>query len=186
VGFAAELWDRLARESGLEYDVTVVGTAQEIVDAVHNKTADVGVGALSATAKREAVIDFSKLFYESGMQVLVDSSSASFADNIRDLLKNLCSWQLIGAFVLLIATMVIISHLVWRFEHKINPEMWPQDYRQGDDKLQLVGRVFQKQNYAFAIQQDSRLREQLNRGLLKLSESGVEPELRIEYFGREH
>jgi len=314
VGFAAELWDRLARESGLEYDVTVVGTAQEIIDAVHNKTADVGVGALSVTAKREAVIDFSQPFYESGLQVLVDGSSASFADNIRDLLKNLFSWQLIGAFALLIATMVIISHLVWRFEHKINPEMWPQDYRQGiwesfwwtistllvggadnkgpvgvggrivavmwmllsivlvalltasftttltintlkgdisgpndlpgrkvatvkgstaeswltannaivrplgsvaecitalrqgkvqavvydapilmyeaaklgDDKLQLVGPVFQRQNYAFAIQQDSRLREQLNRGLLKISESGVESELRAEYFGREH
>ncbi len=314
VGFAAELWDVLARESGLEYEVTVVGTAQEIIDAVHNKTADVGVGALSVTAKREAVIDFSQPFYESGLQVLVAGSGASFADNIRDLLRNLFSMQLIGALVLLIVTMVIISHLVWRFEHKVNADQWPESYRHGlwesfwwtistllvggadnkgpvgvggrivavmwmllsivlvslltasftttltvntlkgdingpndlpgrkvatvkgstaetwltanaaiprpfatvgeciealrkgkvqavvydapilmyeaaklnDDKLQLVGSVFQRQNYAFAIQQDSPLRERLNQGLLKLSEGGVESELRAEYFGSEH
>jgi polar amino acid transport system substrate-binding protein len=59
VGYAAELWDQLARETGLEYDIQVVSTAQEIIDALKNKTADVGVGAISVTAKREEIIDFS-------------------------------------------------------------------------------------------------------------------------------
>jgi polar amino acid transport system substrate-binding protein len=311
VGYAAELWDQLARETKLEYDVQVVGTAQEIIDALKNKTADVGVGAISVTAKREVVIDFTQPFYESGLQVLVAGSSGSFADNILSLISNLFNLELIGAFALLMITMFGISHLVWRYEHKINEDMWPKDYKAGmwesfwwtistllvggadnkgpvgvggriiaivwmllsivlvslltasftttltinslkgdingpgdlpgrkvatvkgstaetwltargakvvplatpgdcvvalksgdvqavvydapvlqyeaaklnDEKLQMVGPVFERQNYAFALQQDSALRERLNQGLLDLTERGVGTELRKKFFG---
>lgn len=311
VGYAAELWDQLARETGLEYDITVVNTAQEMIDALNAKSADVGVGAISVTAKREAIIDFSQPFYESGLQVLVSGSSGSFADNIFSLLGNLFNLELIGAFLLLMATMFVISHLVWRYEHKVNSDQWPEDYKAGiwesfwwtlstllvggadnkgpvgvggriiaivwmllsivlvslltasftttltintlkgdingpgdlpgrkvatvkgsttetwlttkgaqvapfatpaecvialksgdvqavvydapvlqyeagklnDEKLQMVGPVFERQNYAFALQQDSTIRERLNQALLKLTEQGVGNELRKKYFG---
>jgi len=312
-GYAAELWDQLARETGLDYEVQVVGTAQEIIEAVKNKTADVGVGAISVTAKREEIIDFSQPFYESGLQVLVAGSSGSFADNILSLLANLFNLELIGAFALLLTTMFIISHLVWRYEHPINGDQWPQSYKAGmwesfwwtvstllvggadnkgpvgvggriiaiawmllsivlvslltasftttltintlngdingpsdlpgrkvatvkgstaetwltakgakvttlttvvdcimalkegtvqavvydapvlqyeagklnDDKLQMVGPVFERQNYAFALQQDSALRERMNQALLNLTERGVGNELRKKYFGED-
>ena len=313
VGFAAELWDQLARETKVDYEVKVVGSAQEIIDALKNKTADVGVGAISVTAKREEVIDFSQPFYESGLQVLVSGGSSSFGDNIMTLVGNLFNVELIGAFALLMVTMFIISHLVWRFEHPINGDMWPEDYKKGmwesfwwtistllvggadnkgpvgvggriiaivwmllsivlvslltasftttltintlkgdingpgdlpgrkvatvkgstaetwltakaakvvpyatvmdcvlalksgdvnavvydapvlqyeaaklnDEKLQMVGPVFERQNYAFALQQDSPLRENMNQGLLRLTEQGVGNELRKKYFGEE-
>jgi len=310
-GYAAELWEQLARETGLEYDLTVVNTAQEMIDALKAKSADVGVGAISVTAKREEVIDFSQPFYESGLQVLVSGSNSSFTDNIFLLLGNLFNLELIGAFLLLMVTMFIISHLVWRYEHKVNSDQWPENYKAGiwesfwwtlstllvggadnkgpvgvggrivaivwmllsivlvslltasftttltintlkgdingpgdlpgrrvatvkgsttetwltskgakvvplatpaecvvalkggdvdavvydapvlqyeagklnDDKLQMVGPVFERQNYAFALQQDSTIRERLNQALLKLSEQGVGNDLRKKYFG---
>ncbi|OYW31436.1 MAG: hypothetical protein B7Z47_01110 [Chthoniobacter sp. 12-60-6] len=313
VGYAAELWDQLARETKLDYEVQVVGTAQEIIDALKNKTADVGVGAISVTAKREGIIDFSQPFYESGLQVLVAGGSGSFADNIFSLIGNLFNIELIGAFALLLVTMFIISHLVWRFEHPVNGDQWPESYKAGmwesfwwtistllvggadnkgpvgvggrivavvwmllsivlvslltasftttltintlkgdingpgdlpgrkvatvkgsttetwlttkgaqvapfatvtecvvalkkgdvaavvydapvlqyeagklnDEKLQMVGPVFDRQNYAFALQQDSPLRESLNQALLKLSEQGVGNELRKKFFGED-
>jgi polar amino acid transport system substrate-binding protein len=131
VGYAAELWDQLARETNITYEVQVVKTAQEIIDAVKNKSADIGVGALSVTAQREAVIDFSQPFYDSGLQVLVSGSSGSFADNIGSLVANLFNLELIGMFLLLVGTMVLISYLVWRYEHKVNEDQWPADYRSG-------------------------------------------------------
>jgi len=313
VGFAAELWDQLARETGHEYEIQVVNSAQEIIDAVKNKTADVGVGAISVTSKREEVIDFSQPFYESGLQVLVAGGGGSFADNILQMISNLFSLELIGMFLLLMVTMFIISHLVWRYEHKVNGDQWPEDYKSGiwesfwwtlstllvggadnkgpvgvggrivaivwmllsivlvslltasftttltintlkgdingpgdlpgrkvatvkgsttetwlttqgakvvpfddvaacitalrdaqvqavvydapvlqyesaklnDEKLQMVGPVFQRQNYAFALQQDSPLREKLNQALLTMHERGIGIELRKKYFGEE-
>jgi len=313
VGFAAELWDQFARETGNEYEIQVVNSAQEIIDAVQNKSADVGVGAISVTSKREEVIDFSQPFYESGLQVLVAGGGGSFADNIVQMITNLFSLELIGMFLLLLATMFIISHIVWRYEHKVNSDQWPEDYKAGiwesfwwtlstllvggadnkgpvgvggrivaivwmllsivlvslltasftttltintlkgdingpgdlpgrkvatvkgstteswlttqgatavpfddvakcitalrdgqvqavvydapvlqyesaklnDEKLQMVGPVFQRQNYAFALQQDSQLREKLNQALLTMHERGIGIELRKKYFGEE-
>jgi polar amino acid transport system substrate-binding protein len=313
VGYAAELWDQLARETKLDYEIKVVQSAQEMIDALNNKTADVGVGAISVTAKREEVIDFTHPFYDSGLQVLVYGASVSFADNIWAIAKNLFNLQLIGAFLLVMLVMFIISHLVWRFEHPINGDMWPADYKKGmwesmwwtistllvggadnkgpvgvggrlvaivwmmssavlvslltasftttltintlkgdisgpgdlpgrkvatlkgstaetwleakeakvvpfatltecvlalksgdvnavvydapvlkyevgqlnDEKLQMVGPVFERQNYAFALQQNSPLKESLDLGLLKVTEQGVCNELRSKYFGED-
>jgi ABC-type amino acid transport substrate-binding protein len=55
--------------------------------------------------------------------------------------------------------------------------------KSNDTSLQMVGPVFERQNYAFALQQDSLLRERLNQALLLLSEEGVGSELREKYFG---
>lgn len=311
VGYAMELWDQVAREAGLEYDVETAETAAAMVDAVKNKTADAGVGALSVTATREEVIDFSQPFYEAGLQVLVAGGNAGVLDSIGQLLGNLLNWKLIGMFLLLIAAMVGISHLVWKYEHRINEDMWPKDYKlgmwesfwwtistllvggadnkgpvgvggrivaivwmllsivlvslltasftttltvnslkgdingpgdlpgrdvatikgstsemwlnnkgakvqsfanvteciaalksgkvkavvydapmlqyavsqSGDDKLQMVGPVFDRQGYAFALQDGSPLRERVNRALLAVTERGVGTELRKKWFG---
>ncbi|HSI61829.1 MAG TPA: transporter substrate-binding domain-containing protein, partial [Candidatus Saccharimonadia bacterium] len=109
VGYAMELWDQVAREAGLEYEVKTVATAQEMIDALQNKTADAGVGALSVTSKREEIIDFSQPFYESGLQVLVAGGGGSFGDTVWQLAGNLFNWKLIGMFALLILAMLIIS-----------------------------------------------------------------------------
>src|SRR5262245_60924833 len=76
IGYAMELWEKIAQQAGLQFEGSTVNTAQEMVDAVKNKTADAGVGALSVTAEREKVIDFSQPFYEAGLQVLVSGGSA--------------------------------------------------------------------------------------------------------------
>jgi len=313
VGYAMELWDQVSREAGLEYEVKVADTAQAMIDTLKAKGGDVGVGALSVTATREEVIDFSQPFYEAGLQVLVAGAGGGFMSSLGQLIGNLFNLQLIGMFLLLLAAMFGISHLVWMYEHKINGDMWPEDYKKGmwesfwwtistllvggadnkgpvgvggriiaivwmllsivlvslltasftttltvnslkgdingpgdlpgrnvasikgstsetwlinkgakvqtftnvaecitalksgkvaavvydapmlqyavaqsgDDKLQMVGPVFDRQNYAFALQQDSPLRERINRALLSLTERGVGNELRKKWFGAE-
>src|SRR4051812_43593267 len=115
VGYAIELWDQVAREAGLEYDVQTVDTAAAMIDAVKNKTADAGVGALSVTAAREEVIDFSQPFFEAGLQVLVaGGSGGGVLSNIAQVVGSVFSWQLIGVFLLLLGAMVLVSYLVWR------------------------------------------------------------------------
>jgi hypothetical protein len=66
-----ELWNELCREASITSEVQVVGSAAEMVDALKNKTADVAVAALSITSEREAVVDFTQPFYESGLRIVV-------------------------------------------------------------------------------------------------------------------
>lgn len=314
VGYSMELWQEIAREAGLEYEIQTVGTAQEMIDALAEKRADAGVAALSVTSAREAVIDFTQPFYESGLQILVAGGDGSALSSIRQLLGGLFNLQLIGVFLLLLLTMFVISHLVWLYEHQENEDQWPKSYRHGmwesfwwtistllvggadnkgpvgvggrivaivwmllsivlvsfltatftttltvntlkgeingpgdlpghtvatiggstsesllknkgvkvsafpdlagcvatlkagkaqavvydspilrytlnqsqDSKLQLAGPVFENQNYAIALQQDSPLRERINRALLSVTERGLREELRKKWFGEDN
>jgi ABC-type amino acid transport substrate-binding protein len=130
-GFAMELWDNVARELKLDYTVTVVPTAKDMVAAVQNKTADVGVGALSITSEREKVIDFSQPFYESGLQIAVSKKPSSILDTAWGVLRNFFTWQVAVGLAIALAVMFVISHLVWLYEHPVNEEMWPRSYLAG-------------------------------------------------------
>jgi ABC-type amino acid transport substrate-binding protein len=102
-----------------------------MVGAVENKSADIAAGALSITAERENVIDFSQPFYESGLQILVSNKGGGFTDIIWSLVGNLFTWPLAGGFAAAVVIMFIISHLVWLYEHPVNEEMWPRSYLAG-------------------------------------------------------
>ena len=52
-----------------------------------------------------------------------------------------------------------------------------------DEKLQMVGSLFEEQNYAFALQQDSALLERLDQGLLTHTERGGGTELGEDVLG---
>ena len=131
VGYSIELWNELAREAGLESETTVVDSAAKMVEALKDKSADAAVAALSITSEREAVVDFTQPFYESGLQILVSGGGASSLSAIWQMLKNLFNLQLVGLFLLLVLTMFLVSHLVWRYEHKVNADMWPESRRHG-------------------------------------------------------
>lgn len=130
-GFAAELWERVAGELKLDYEFVSVGTAKEMVEALQSKSADVAVGALSITAEREKVIDFSQPFYESGLQIVVTPQDGGIGSIIGSIFRNLITWKLVFGVAVAILIMFIISHLVWLYEHRVNEEMWPKSYWAG-------------------------------------------------------
>ncbi len=130
-GFAMELWENLAAEMGVTADLTMVETPKQMVEAVQAKTADVGVGALSITAEREKIIDFSQPFFAAGQQIVVPRAAGGATDALWAAFGTVLNWKFVGSFALLIFVMLVISHLVWMFEHKINAEMWPQSYLAG-------------------------------------------------------
>lgn len=130
-GFAMELWGNVAQELNLEYTVATVPTAKDMVTAVQNKTADVGVGALSITSEREKIIDFSQPFYESGLQILVSKEPAGILVIAWGVLRNFFTWQVAVGIAIAVAVMLAISHLVWLYEHPVNEEMWPRHYLKG-------------------------------------------------------
>jgi polar amino acid transport system substrate-binding protein len=76
-GFSIELWDRIAKETGQEYEVTWAKSVGDVIAAVKNGDADIGVAAISITAERERQVDFSQPFYESGLSILVTAQGQS-------------------------------------------------------------------------------------------------------------
>jgi polar amino acid transport system substrate-binding protein len=128
VGFSIDLWDRIAKDAGIAYEIHWVQTVGELIEALQKKEGDVAVAAISITAEREKIIDFSQPFYESGLGILVSASPQS---PIRAVLRSLLSADFLKLCALLFGLLVITSHLLWFFERSRNPDQFPQTYLNG-------------------------------------------------------
>jgi ABC-type amino acid transport substrate-binding protein len=127
-GYSLDLWERVAAEAKLPYELHWVKTAGELVDAVKNNQADVGIAAVSITSDREAVVDFSTPYYESGLGILVNAQGKSILSIVWD---SIWSATALKFLLVLVAILLIIAHLVWFFERKQNAEQFPEPYLKG-------------------------------------------------------
>jgi ABC-type amino acid transport substrate-binding protein len=128
VGFSIDLWDRIAKETGQEYELHWVKSVGDVLDAVKKKEADVGVAAISITAEREAAVDFSQPFYESGLSILVNAEGQS---TLGALAKSLFTPEFVKLLLVILGILVVTGHLIWFFERKRNPEQFPAPYFRG-------------------------------------------------------
>src|SRR5438034_8012326 len=70
IGFSIDLWEAVAREAGLQFEIKSVETVPQMLEALKTKQADVAIAAISITAERHAMMDFSQPYYDSGLQIL--------------------------------------------------------------------------------------------------------------------
>ncbi|KAJ6767000.1 IONOTROPIC GLUTAMATE RECEPTOR [Salix purpurea] len=117
-GFCIELFHKV--QGVLGYDlpyqfVPFMGTYNELVDQVHNKTFDAIVGDITILANRSEKVEFTQPYAESGLSMIVPETSKESAWMfMKPFTKGM--WLATGA--ILIYTMFI----VWFLEHHTNPE----------------------------------------------------------------
>ncbi len=128
MGYSIDLWERVAREANLPYELHWAKKVGDLIDALKNKTADVGIAAISITSEREAVIDFTASYYESGLGILVNAQGQS-ATTV--LLGAIATWGFVKICVGLILILLATANLLWFFERKRNPETFPPSYVAG-------------------------------------------------------
>jgi polar amino acid transport system substrate-binding protein len=127
-GFSIELWDRLAKETNLEYELVWVESVGALIEALKKKEADAAIAAISITAERQAAVDFSQPFYESGLSILVNAQSQS---SIGLLAKSLFTPDFVKLLLAVLVMLIFTAHLIWVFERKRNPEQFPAPYFKG-------------------------------------------------------
>jgi ABC-type amino acid transport substrate-binding protein len=130
-GYSVELWNKIAAELKLQDSYKVASSAKQMIQDVSSGKADVAVGALSITAEREKVVDFTQPFFESGLQVLVRKSAQGGGSVLAAIASNIFNWKVGAGFIITMVVMFGISHLVWKYEHPVNEEMWPRSYWEG-------------------------------------------------------
>lgn len=129
VGFSIDLWDMLAKEAGLTYEIRWVKTVNDQIEALKNKEADAAVAAISITAEREKVVDFSQPFYESGLGILISTSQQG--SSMMSLVKGFFTADFLKLCAVLLLLLIITAHLLWFFERSRNPDQFPQPYFTG-------------------------------------------------------
>src|SRR5882672_3525164 len=66
-GFSIELWRGIAAQTGIQSEFSVQTTLPDMLGEVKSGKADLGIAAVSITAKREEEYDFSQPIFESGL-----------------------------------------------------------------------------------------------------------------------
>lgn len=129
-GFSMDLWDAIATELDIDYELVGVNSVAKLLDEVERGAADVAVAGVGITSQREASLDFSHPYYKSGLQVMVPSATSEVGKLISIVGAVLRSPRLyygIGIFILIL---LIVAHLLWFSERRHNSE-FPDDYLHG-------------------------------------------------------
>lgn len=128
VGFSIELWKEIANDLKIDYELYKEPTITDLLNSVSAGLADVAVAGITITSEREEKLDFSYPYFESGLQILVPTSSST--SNLF-LLSLLLSPIFLQTIAFLTVAILIAAHLIWYFERKTNPAMFPEKYLPG-------------------------------------------------------
>jgi polar amino acid transport system substrate-binding protein len=124
-GLSIELWQAIAQDLGVEYELIEYNNIGQIVEVVEKGELDVFT-ALAVTESRETVLDMSHPFLISGSAIAVPSvvsehSLFHFTGQFVDKFTSLDFLMLIGLLALL---SLAAGAMVWLFEGRRNREMF--------------------------------------------------------------
>jgi polar amino acid transport system substrate-binding protein len=115
-GFSLDLWQAIAQETGLRYEIRTVDSFRAMLDAVRERRADLAVANISITAEREAVLDFSQPIFDSGLQIMVRQERSA-----AQAVGALFNWSLLKLVLPALGIIALIGLLMWFFERKHHP-----------------------------------------------------------------
>ena len=119
-GLAVEMFEEIAAENGWQYHYEAV-SLRDLLDGVAAGRYDVGLGALTVNAEREARIDFSHPLTSSGLTVAVQSEERAGWQSVAAALLSPAFLRIAATLFLLL---LILGTLVWLAERRRNPEQF--------------------------------------------------------------
>jgi ABC-type amino acid transport substrate-binding protein len=119
-GISIDLWRDIASDLGLDYAFEETGL-QGLIDGLQDGRFDAAVAALTVTAGREKTVDFTHVFYHSGLGIAVPAKHES---GWTAVLRRVVSSQFAGAVAILALVLFLVGFAVWLFERNLNPEQF--------------------------------------------------------------
>ena len=122
-GFSIELWDKIADEMDVKYELYGVNTIAKLLDEVKRGEADLAIAGIGITSKREQDLDFSHSFFESGLQIMISKEfdtplQAIFAKVFSILFSSGLAYG-VGFFLIVL---LLAAHIIWLLERRHNPQ----------------------------------------------------------------
>jgi ABC-type amino acid transport substrate-binding protein len=119
-GTLIELFEDIAAELGWRYEYREVGL-KELLEGVEGGDFDLGLGAITVNAEREAAIDFSHPVTSSGLAIATRMESRAGWQAVLSALLSPQFLRIAGGMFLLL---FLLGSLVWLAERRRNPEQF--------------------------------------------------------------
>jgi ABC-type amino acid transport substrate-binding protein len=119
-GVSIDLWQQIATELNLPFEFRELDL-KGLLDGVADGSLDIAVAALSITAEREKICDFSHPYYVTGLGIAI---APRHRTPWLVVLKKLYSRHYLKGVIGLCILLLALGTLIWWFEHKRNPEQF--------------------------------------------------------------
>ena len=117
-GISIDLWNKVARELHLRYEMHVYDIAG-LLDALEHDEIDVAVAALTVTAEREVRVDFCHPYYSTGLSI---ARKLSPKRSFWQLIEPFLNLQLYRAVAALLGVLLAVGIVVWFLERRRNEQ----------------------------------------------------------------
>lgn len=131
-GITIDLWRAIALERDIEYQFADA-SIQGMIDGLADGSYDVAAAALTITADRERVIDFTHPYYNAGLGIAVPLEVRA---QWLAVVQSVFSGAFIRVLLVLLAMLLIFGVLIWLVERKHNTEQF------GGDTISGIGSGF--------------------------------------------
>ncbi len=118
-GISVDLWRHVADQLHLRYRFVEAPDVQSLIDGVAAEKFDVAVAALTVTAGRERILDFTQPFYATGLGIAVPAGGEA---SWLPLIRTMTSFGFAQAILALIGFALAAGFLVWLFERRHNED----------------------------------------------------------------
>ncbi|MFQ5874446.1 MAG: transporter substrate-binding domain-containing protein [Dehalococcoidia bacterium] len=119
-GISIDLWRAIASELNYSYELRELDL-QGLLDKVRDGSLDVAVAALTITAERERLFDFTHPFYTTGLGIAVAKRREG---GWLSLVRGILSAEFLQVIAFLTLLLLVLGVLIWLFEKKRNPSQF--------------------------------------------------------------
>jgi glutamine transport system substrate-binding protein len=197
-GFDIDLWDAIAKEIGVEYELQPMDFIG-IVPALQTGSIDAALAGITITSAREKVVDFSHPYYDSGLTLMVraDNQTIRGAEDVAgkriavrtgttsdNHAPSLKPSEIIKFPNIEQAYMELRAGRVDVAMHD-TPNVLYYITTAGEGAVKAVGERMQAQSYGIGFPLGSKLRNDVNIAFLALVEDGRYAEIYRKWFGQD-
>jgi ABC-type amino acid transport substrate-binding protein len=126
-GIAVELWDRIAQDLGLDYELREIDRTD--IERVLQDGEVTAVITAIASAESEPKIEYSHPYYSTGLGIAVSLDGG--LPGWLVVLENLVSWDFLQILLAVLVLLFLIGLVIWRVERRANPEQFSRSPKQG-------------------------------------------------------
>jgi len=198
-GFDVELWDAIAKEIGIEYNLQPMDF-NGIIPGLQSGQLDAGIAGITIKPERAKVVDFSDPYYNAGLLLLVKATNTDIT-KVEDLEGKLVATKLgttsedflkknakAKEVKLYPNNDAMFMELMMGGADAVmfdSPVIANYVREVGKDKVKVVGPLYMGQSYGIGFPKGSTLVEKVNTALKSLKDSGAYRDLYLKWFNTE-
>ena len=116
-GISIDLWRRVAERLHLRYRLSEQPTVDALIEGTHGESFDAAIAAITITAARQRMVEFTQPFYTTGLGIAVSTVDENRWASVA---RIFLSFGFLQAVLALIAIALSVGFLVWLFERRHN------------------------------------------------------------------